>query len=46
MICTIKREITIEKELGKLVISKENALNYKHVEDEKLIENKKSKKKK
>ena len=36
----------LEKELGKSVISKENALNYKYVEDEKLIEEKKSKKKK
>ena len=36
----------LEKELGKSVISKDNALNYKYVEDEKLIEEKKSKKKK
>lgn len=36
----------LEKELGKSVISKENALNYKYVEDEKLIEDKKSRKKK
>ena len=36
----------LEKELGKSVISKENALNYKHIDDKKLIEDKKSKKKK
>ena len=36
----------LEKELGKSVISKENALNYKYIDDEKLIEDKKSKKKK
>lgn len=35
----------LEKELGKTVISKENALNYKYIDDEKLIEDKKSKKK-
>ena len=31
----------LEKELGKTVISKENALNYKYIDDEKLIEDKK-----
>lgn len=36
----------LEKELGKSVVSKENALNYKYVEDKKLIEDKKSKKRK
>lgn len=36
----------LEKELGKSVISKENALNYKYIDDKKLIEEKKSKKKK
>ena len=36
----------IEKNLGKSVISKENALNYKYIEDKKLIEDKKNKKKK
>ena len=36
----------LEKELGKSVISKENALNYKYIDDKKLIEDKKSKKKK
>ena len=36
----------LEKNLGKSVISKENALNYKYIEDKKLIEDKKSKKKK
>lgn len=36
----------LEKELGKSVISKENALNYKYINDKKLIEDKKSKKKK
>lgn len=35
----------LEKELGKSVISKENALNYKYIDDKKLIEDKKSKKK-
>ena len=34
------------KELGKSVLSKENALNYKYIDDEKLIEDKKAKKKK
>ena len=36
----------LEKELGKSVISKENALNYKYIDDKKLIEDKKSRKKK
>ena len=36
----------LEKELGKSVISKENALNYKYIDDKKLIENKRSGKKK
>ena len=36
----------LEKELGKSVISKENALNYKYIDDKKLIEDKNSKKKK
>lgn len=36
----------LERELGKSVISTENALNYKYVNDNKLIENKKIKKKK
>ena len=37
----------LEKELGKSVISKENALNYKYIDDDKkLIEDKNSKKKK
>ena len=36
----------LEKELGKSVISKENALNYKYIDNEKLIEDKKSKTKK
>jgi len=36
----------LEIELGKSVISKENALNYKYIDDEKLIEDKKSRKKK
>ena len=36
----------LEKELGKSVISKENALDYKYIYGEKLIEDKKSKKKK
>ena len=35
-----------DEELGKSVISKENALNYKYIDDKKLIEDKKSKKKK
>ena len=35
-----------EKETKKLAISKNNVLNYKYVDDEKLIEDKKSKKKK
>lgn len=34
----------LERELGKSVISKENALNYKYIDVEKLIEDKKSKK--
>lgn len=36
----------LEKELGKSVISKENALNYKYIDGKKLIEDKKSRKKK
>ena len=36
----------IEKSLGESVVTKKNALNYKYIEDEKLIEDKKSKKKK
>lgn len=36
----------IEKSLGESVITKKNALNYKYIEDEKLIEDKKSKKNK
>ena len=36
----------IEKSLGESVITKKNALNYKYIDDEKLIEDKKSKKKK
>ena len=36
----------LEKELGKSVISKENALNYKYIDNRKLMEDKKSKKKK
>ena len=36
----------IEKSLGESVITKKNALNYKYVYDEKLIEDKKSKQKK
>ena len=36
----------LEKELGKSFISKENALNYKYVDDNKLIEDKKTKKNK
>ena len=36
----------IEKSLGESVITRKNALNYKYVEDEKLIEDKKSKKQK
>ena len=35
----------LEKNLGKPVISKENALNYKYIGDEKIIEDKKAKKK-
>ena len=35
-----------EKQTKKSAISKNNALNYKYVDDEKLIEDKKSKKKK
>ena len=35
----------LEKELGKSVISKDNALNYSYIDNEKLIEDKKSKKK-
>ena len=35
-----------EKQTKKSAISKDNALNYKYIEDEKLIEDKKSKKKK
>ena len=35
-----------EKNLGKSVISKENSLNYKYIEDKKLIEDKKNKEKK
>ena len=35
-----------EKQTIKSAISKNNALNYKYVDDEKLIEDKKSKKKK
>lgn len=31
----------LEKELSKSVISKENALNYKYIDDEKLIEDEK-----
>lgn len=36
----------LEKELGEPVITNKNALNYKYVEDEKLIEDKKTRKKK
>lgn len=36
----------LEKELGELVVTSKNALNYKYIEDEKLIEDKKSKNKK
>ena len=36
----------IEKSLGESVVTKKNALYYKYIEDEKLIEDKKSKKKK
>ena len=36
----------LEKNLGKSVISKENSLNYKYIEDKKLIEDKKNKEKK
>ena len=35
-----------EKQTKKSAISKNNALNYKYIDDEKLIEDKKSKKKK
>lgn len=35
----------IEKSLGESVVSKNNALNYKYLDDKKLIEDKKSKKK-
>ena len=35
----------IEKSLGESVITKKNALNYKYIDDKKLIEDKKSKKK-
>ena len=35
----------LEKELGKSVISKDNALNYSYIDNEILIEDKKSKKK-
>ena len=36
----------LEKNLGKSVISKENALDYKYINNKKLIENKKSEEKK
>ena len=36
----------IEKSLGESVVTKKNALNYEYIEDKKLIEDKKSKKKK
>jgi prophage antirepressor len=36
----------LEKELGESVITSKNALNYKYVDDEKLIEDRKSRKKK
>ena len=36
----------LEKELGEPVITNKNALNYEYVEDEKLIEDKKNRKKK
>lgn len=36
----------IEKNLGETVITRKNALNYKYIEDKKLIEDKKTKKKK
>ena len=36
----------LEKELGKSVISKENSLTYTYIDDKKLIEDNKSKKKK
>ena len=36
----------LEKELGKSVISKQNALNYKYIDNKKLIEDKKTKIKK
>ena len=35
-----------EKQTKKSAISKNNALSYKYIEDEKLIENEKTKKKK
>ena len=38
-----KTRNNLEKELGKSVISKENILSYKYVDNEKLIEDKKSK---
>ena len=41
-----KTRDNLEKELGKSVISKENTLNYKYINDKKLIKDKKSKKKK
>lgn len=36
----------LEKELGESVVTSKNALNYKYIEDERLIEDKKPKKKK
>ena len=36
----------IEKSLGESVVTNKNALNYKYIDDKKLIEDKKSKKKK
>ena len=36
----------LEKNLGKSVISKKNSLNYKYIEDKKIIEDKKNKEKK
>ena len=36
----------IEKSLGESVVTKKNVLNYKYIDDKKLIEDKKSKKKK
>ena len=38
--------VNLEKELGKSVISKDNTLNYKYIDDKKVIEDKKSKEKK